>query len=148
MGEHAEKARSLFLSGANCAQAVFAAFYDVVGLDEELCLKLSSTFGGGVGRLREVCGAVSGMLMVAGAVKGYGRHDDEKKAAVYKLVQDMAARFKDEHGSIICRELLNLSPLEKPDYRPTKRDESFYKTRPCLKYIESAALIAEKLIEE
>lgn len=145
MGKYAEEACRLFLDGANCSQAVTAAFSDVLKLDKDLCLRLSSCFGGGMGRLREVCGAVSGMLIVAGALKGYAEHDDQRKAETYKLVQEMAEKFKEKHGSIICRELLGLLPQEKPSYMPTKRDESFYKKRPCMKFIETAALIAEEL---
>jgi len=147
MGAYADKACTLFCGGANCAQAVFAAFADKMGLDEEFCLKLSSSFGGGMGRLREVCGAVSGMFMVAGALYGYGADDDEKKKAHYSLIQEMAKDFTDVHQSIICRELLSL-PLTVPNPTPTKRTEEFYKTRPCVRFVETAALITEKLIEK
>lgn len=148
MGKYADKACDLFVNGANCAQAVFAAFSEELGMEEELCLKLSSTFGGGMGRLREVCGAVSGMFMVAGVLKGYGANDDAAKAEVYALVQDMANQFKVQHSTIICRELLRLPSAVPASPVPTKRDESFYKSRPCLHFVETAALIAEKLLEE
>lgn len=148
MGKYVDKASDLFLGGANCAQAVFAAFSDVVGIDEERCLKLSSMFGGGMGRMREVCGAVSGMLMVAGAVNGYAEHDDVLKAQAYTLAQQMADEFKKQHGTIICRELLELPSAVPTSPVPTKRDESYYACRPCLHFVETAAYIAEKMLEE
>ena len=147
MGAYADRACGLFANGANCAQAVFAAFADKMGMDTELCLKLSSSFGGGMGRLREVCGAVSGMFMVAGALYGYGEDDDEKKKAHYALIQEMAEAFKKEHQTIICRELLEL-PLTVPDPTPTKRTEEFYRARPCIRFVETAALIMENVIDQ
>ena len=147
MGVYAERACELFAKGANCAQAVFTAFSDVMDMDEELCLKLSSSFGGGMGRLREVCGAVSGMFMVAGVLYGYGEDDDEKKKAHYALIQSMAKQFTSTHQTIICRELLNL-PVTVPNPNPTKRTQEFYKARPCIRFVEAAALIMEKVIQE
>lgn len=147
MGKHVDKACELFLGGANCAQAVFAAFADIMNMDEEECLKLSSMFGGGMGRMREVCGAVSGMLMVAGKLKGYAQHDDEQKTRAYTLAQQMADEFKKQHSTIICRDLLELPSAVPTSPFPTKRDESFYAGRPCLHFVETAAYITEKLIE-
>ena len=146
MGTYADKACRLFADGANCAQAVFAAFADKMGLDEEFCLKTSSSFGGGMGRLREVCGAVSGMFMVAGTLYGYGKNDDELKKAHYALIQNMAEQFNKQHQTIICRELLEL-PVTVPDPTPSKRTEEFYKARPCIRFVETAALIMENVIE-
>lgn len=148
MGKYADKACDLFVGGANCAQAVFAAFSEPLNIDKELCLKLSSTFGGGMGRLREVCGAVSGMLMVAGVLRGYGEHNEEDKAETYTIAQNMANQFKAQHGTIICRELLELPSAVPVSPYPTKRDAEFYKTRPCLHFVETAALIAESLLED
>lgn len=147
MGKYADKACDLFINGANCAQAVFAAFAEPLNMDEELCLRLSSTFGGGMGKLREVCGAVSGMFMVAGVLRGYGENDDQRKMETYALVQDMASQFKAQHGTIICRELLELPSAVPSSPYPTKRDDEFYKTRPCLHFVETAAHIAESLLE-
>ncbi len=147
MGKYADKACELFVGGANCAQAVFAAFCDKTGLDEAYALKLSSSFGGGMGKLREVCGAVSGMFMVAGALYGYDYNDDAKKQAHYELIQEMAAKFTDVHQTIICRDLLNL-PIKVDTPVPTKRDEAFYKARPCVRFVETAALILEEYIEK
>ncbi len=147
MGAYADRACELFAGGANCAQAVFAAFADKLEMDEKSCLKLSSSFGGGMGRMREVCGAVSGMFMVAGALYGYAEDDDTRKKEHYALIQAMAEQFKAEHQTIICRELLSL-PATIPDPTPTKRSAEFYQARPCIRFVETAALILEKLIEE
>ena len=147
MGKYADRACELFLGGANCAQSVFAAFSEPLGLDEEFCLKISSAFGGGMGRMREVCGAVSGMLMVAGLLRGYAQHNDTDKKAIYELTQSMAERFKKAHGTIICRELLKLPSSLPESPEPTKRDEKFYKDRPCIRFVETAALLAEELLD-
>ena len=105
---HAEKAEAYFRQGYNCAQSVLLAFGDMTGLDDETALRVSSSFGGGLGRLREVCGAVSGACMVLGLVKGYTDPDDrEGKRAQYRLVQEFAERFREQNGSIVCRELLS-----------------------------------------
>ena len=110
---HAEYAAELFLNGYNCAQAVAVAFCDVTGMDPKHTAKLASSFGGGMGRMREVCGAVSGMLMVAGVLYGYGAADDEKsKKAHYALVQELAGQFREQVGSIVCRD------SEKSPFRP------------------------------
>lgn len=109
--DHRELAAELFLSDSNCAQAVLEAFGDVTGLEKSFAAKLASSFGGGMGRMREVCGAVSGMLMVAGLLYGYddpGENDVNKKAH-YRLVQNLAGQFREKIGSIICREILDLS---------------------------------------
>lgn len=104
---HAAGAKALFLEGYNCAQAVFCAFGDVTGLDRDTSARLASSFGGGLGRLREVCGAVSGAAMVLGAAKGYANPKDAKaKKEHYERVREFAGRFRDSEGSILCRELL------------------------------------------
>lgn len=144
---HATVAGDLFLEGYNCAQAVFLAFADVTGFDRETALKLSSSFGGGMGRMREVCGAVSGALMVAGILWGYAELDDEKKKEHYALVQEIARRFRERHGTIICRELLkgvetDASPT------PSARDAGYYQKRPCLRMVENAAAVLDELLEE
>ncbi len=147
MINHVEKAGNLFLEGYNCAQAVFAAFADVMDMDESTALKLSSSFGGGMGRMREVCGAVSGMFMVAGYLYGYDKPGQDNSQAHYALVQELAAKFKEKHETIICRDLLaSLKPGSDP--KPTKRDAEFYKKRPCLHFVEDAAAILDELIAE
>ena len=146
--DHTEKAAGLFAEGMNCAQSVFVAFSDVTGMDVETAKRLSSSFGGGMGRLREVCGTCSAMFMVLGLLYGEGTERDDKiKAAHYKRVQDLAERFKEEHGTIICRELLKgLNVTSTPV--PEKRTEEYYKVRPCVKFVRTAAAILDAYLEE
>ena len=142
---HSERAVELFVEGYNCAQAVAAAFGDLTGLDEKTAAKMASCFGGGMGRMREVCGAVSGMLLVAGILYGY---DDPKatkeKRELYAQVQAMAGQFREELGSIVCRDLLKNPPS---DPNPTPRTEQFYKERPCARMVATAARIMDEFIE-
>ena len=143
---HADKAERLFKEGYNCSQAVVVAFCDVTKMDEKTALALSSSFGGGMGRLREVCGAVSGMFMVAGLLYGYtSPTDNEQKKAHYALIQAMAQKFKDKTGSIICRELLG-GPDNSPN--PTLRTAEFYKKRPCSELVRICAEIVDQVIAE
>jgi len=138
------KAKELFESGYNCSQSVFCAFCEDVGMDFEQGLKLSSSFGGGMGKLREVCGAVTGMFMIAGLKCGYtSNNDDEAKTEHYRLIQSLAEKFKQKFGTIICRELLN---MPSDGHVPAKRTEEYYKTRPCSEFIAYAAEITEKEI--
>ena len=144
--DHTYQAAELFLGGYNCAQAVAVAFCDVTGLEKDFAAKLSSSFGGGMGRLREVCGAVSGMLMVVGLLYGYvtpGEEDIRKKEH-YQLVQELAGKFQAEVGSIVCREILKNPPS---DPNPTPRTAEFYKTRPCARMVMLAAKILDEYIE-
>ena len=139
--DHSVYAAELFCKGYNCAQAVVAAFHEELGMTESEAARLSSSFGGGMGRMRETCGAVSGMLLVAGLLWGYGTPgDDEAKAAHYRLVQEMAAKFRERTGSLICRELLGNPPS---DPNPTPRTADFYKTRPCAGFVALAAEILD-----
>ena len=145
--EHGMKAAELFLSGSNCAQAVVVAFCDVTGLTPEFSAKMASSFGGGMGRLREVCGAVSGMLMVAGLLYGYedpGEEDVNKKTH-YQLVQELAGKFREQVGSIVCREILDNPPS---DPNPTPRTAEFYKKRPCARMVILAAEILDEYIAQ
>ena len=145
---HEEKARELFQNGYNCAQAVLLAFSDLTGLDERCALTLSSSFGGGMGRLREVCGAVSGAFMVAGILYGpCDPTDHEAKKAHYALIQSIAAEFKKENGSYICRELLDL-PKGPSEPEPEKRTEAYYHRRSCADYVGCAARILDRFIAE
>ena len=144
--DHSYKAGELFLSGSNCTQAVTVAFCDVTGLEPELAAKMASSFGGGMGRMREVCGAVSGMFMVLGLLYGYtdpGEKDANKKAH-YQDVQALAAKFREEVGSIVCREILKNPPS---DPNPTPRTAEFYKVRPCARMVMTAARILDEYIE-
>ena len=137
-------AAELFLKGYNCAQAVAIAFCDVTGLDEAMTARLSSSFGGGLGRLREVCGAVSGMAMVAGVLYGSDDpKDDAAKKAHYELIQQLAGQFRQRMGTIICRELLDNPPS---DPTPTPRTEQYYKDRPCAHMVVTAVRIMEEYI--
>lgn len=143
---HGDLAKEYFQKGYNCAQSVLLAFGDLTGLDERTAATLSSSFGGGLGRLREVCGAVSGAAMVLGLVTGYSDPDDrEAKKAHYHRVQEFAARFKEQNGSIICRELLSgIQTVEGKD--PEARTESYYKKRPCAELCRCAAEILDDMI--
>ncbi len=142
-----EIAVELFYKGCNCSQAVFCAFSDLTGLDEETSLKLASGFGGGVSRLRELCGAVSGMIMAYDMLYGYSDVSNPSiKSEHYKKVQELCNMFKDRVGSIVCRELLGIKGSSEP-YSPP-RDENFYKTRPCARLIGLAAEILESYIGE
>lgn len=143
---HAEQAQALFMQGYNCAQAVFAAFCDETGLTQQQALKLASGFGGGVGGMREVCGAVSGLTLTLSAIYGYDAPDDRAaKLALYHGVQEAAERYRAENGSIICRELLGLSQdLKKVD--PAPRTQEYYKKRPCPELVAMAARIADDYI--
>lgn len=145
---HAERARELFVRGYNCAQAVFIAFCDLTGYDEDDAARISSSFGGGMGRLREVCGAVSGAFMVAGCLYGYADETDKNaKTAHYALIQDIAARFRERNGTIICRELIGAEANDKSAV-PTDRTADFYKRRPCVELVEIAAEIMDEIIKE
>lgn len=144
--DHSIYAAELFLKGYNCAQTVAVAFSDVTGLDEKLSAKLISSFGGGMGRMREVCGAVSGMLMVAGYLYGYDDPQDNKaKMEHYALVQHLAGKFREQAGSIICREILKNPPS---DPKPTPRTEAFYRQRPCARLVVLAAQILDEYIAQ
>lgn len=141
-----EKATALFKEGYNCAQSVLLAFTDGDEKAFAEAAKISSSFGGGMGRLREVCGAVSGMCMVAGDRSGYSDpKDTEAKKAHYQLIQELAGEFKEQNGSIICRELLGLGTgADNPE--PDKRTAEYYKKRPCAELVGDAAeIIAKKL---
>ena len=142
MNKKSEKAAELFKTGYNCAQSVLGAFHEEIGMSFDEALKLASSFGGGMGRMREVCGAVSSMFMIAGIKKGYiSPNDDVTKEKHYTLVQNLAEKFKKKHGTIICRELLgedDNSPV------PSKRTEQYYQERPCENFIKTAAKIIEE----
>ena len=142
-----ELAKECFKKGFNCAQSVVMAFRDLTGLTEEESAKLASSFGGGLGRLREVCGAVSGMAIVAGILFGYA--DPQVPGAVqahYALVQDLAAAFRERNGSIVCRELLGDASAIRS--APDPRTAEYYKKRPCPDLVADAAEILERKICE
>ena len=142
----ADRAEALFRQGYNCSQSVFAAFADVVGMSVEEAAQLASPFGAGFGKLREVCGAVSGMTRLAGKLKGYSDPKArEEKIELYKLIQNMCAEFEEKEGTIICRELLGLEKGEDLG-EPAVRTEEYYRSRPCVGACRTAAEIAEKYL--
>ena len=148
--KRSQKAKELFESGYNCSQAVLLAFADMFGMDFETAQKISATFGGGMGRMREVCGAVSGMLMVLGlATNEYAPSDTAKKAEQYKAVQQLANEFRKKNGSIICRDLLGLTKSGEKISVPTpsERTDEYYKKRPCALLVQDAAEIIENYLE-
>ncbi len=143
--KHSEKAREIFLKGYNCSQAVVAAFSDVTGLDFETSLKVSSSFGAGMGKMRSVCGAVTGMFIVAGLLWGNTESDTASKEKHYTLIQQTAQRFKDKYNTLDCAVLLqNLKTNTSP--RPDERTEEYYKARPCVRFVESACDILDDII--
>lgn len=143
--EHGMKAAELFLQGYNCAQSVLLAFEDMTGLDQSMALRLSSSFGGGMARLREVCGAVSGMAMVAGLLYGYDDISDiTLKKEHYARIQELAAAFRERAGSIICREILNDPPT---DSAPSPRTEEYYRVRPCARMVLIAGEVLDAYVD-
>ena len=145
MTVHEKAAADLFRSGYNCAQATFCAFAAEMGMDIDTAARLSSSFGGGMGRMREVCGAVSGALMALGAFKGYDDVSDiELKKAHYTKVQAIMNGFKDELSSYICRDIIKVLGAQEP--APTPRTEEFYKVRPCEKCVRCAARLVDTMI--
>lgn len=144
----ADKAKELFEGGCNCCQAVFCAFLDETKLSKEDAIRLSAGFGGGIGRMREVCGAVSGLTMVlSDKFASTDPNDHEKKKELYALIRKAAGDFKEENGSIICRELLGLSEKNSSPV-PEERTKEYYKKRPCSELVHCAASIAEKYLKE
>ena len=143
-----EQAKALFGQGYNCAQRVACAYSEELGLPRDTVARMVSGFGGGMGRLREVCGAVSGMVFVYGTLRGYGAADaGETKTATYAAIQEMAAAFRSQTGSIVCRELLGLTSKElSPE--PTPRTAEFYRKRPCGDLVYQAASLLEELGEK
>ena len=147
MSEKTEKAKELFKSGYNCSQAVLGVFCEELGLDIETAMKISSSFGGGMGRMREVCGTVSGMFMAAGLAFATASDSAAAKGEHYKRIQELAAKFKEKNGSIICRELLQgVETSTSPT--PSERTETYYKKRPCVELVGDAVEILEEYIKE
>ena len=142
MKERIEMAVSLFKEGFNCSQSVVAAFADKYGFTREQALKMSASFGGGIGRMRETCGAACGLFLLAGLETGATEGSDSAgKAANYALVQELAEVFKERNGALRCADLLGLSKKEPVVSTPEARTEQYYKKRPCVKMVEEAARI-------
>lgn len=145
-----ERAVDNFMNGYGCCQSVVAAFADLYGLDETMAKRIGAGFGGGVGRLRMMCGAVSGIVILAGLDSGQTEGDDrEGKSACYKVVQDLLGKSKAQNGSLICAELLGLKGYEKAisSYVASERTAEYYKTRPCVAQVESAARVFVAYLE-
>lgn len=154
--ERVEKAKRLFKEkGYNCCQAVVLAYNDLFGIDDNTAAALSSGFGGGMGRMREVCGSVSGMVMLAGLLcPASDPSDKEGRTANYALVQELAGKFRELNGSIVCKELLGLVPMgsgkpcSKEAPEPSERTADYYKKRPCAELVGiSARIFGEKIVE-
>ena len=144
--DHSTLAAQLFLDGCSCSQAVMTAFCDLTGMDRSTALRLSAPFGGGIGRMREVCGAVSGMMMVVGLLYGFEPSEGSTaKSAHYHLVQELAEQFRQQAGSIICREILKNPPA---DPTPSPRTAEYYANRPCARMVMLAAEILDRYIAE
>jgi len=143
-----QRAEELFMQGFNCSQAVVAAFADIYGYTEEQALKMSAGFGAGIGRMRMSCGAFNGIVLLAGLDCGSTTPGDrEGKSYNYKVVQELAARFKEEHGTLICSELLKMKRDAPLNYEASERTAEYYKTRPCVNQIISAAKIYAEYLE-
>ena len=150
--QKAEQARALFESGCNCAQSVAGSFYQEMGLSQETALLLASPFGGGISRLRETCGAVTGMMMVLGLTHGYQPFTDEdthlrEKTRVYRTGQELIEQFRREYGTLLCRELLRDEGTDSSP-TPSARTEQYYHSRPCAQIIAFAAALLESYLRE
>lgn len=146
--ERPEKAKYYFEKGYNCAQAMIYAFSDILPADKEILLKLSSSFGGGMGRLREVCGAVSAAFMIIGMLYGYDTPETgDIKKKHYERIQAIAEELQEKNGSIVCRELLGLN-IKKSDPAPSERNAEYYKKRPCGDIVYSAAKIIDEYLKD
>lgn len=142
MNKHEELALKYFNEGYNCAQSVFAAFHEEMGMDEKTAFKMSAAFGGGMGGLREVCGAVTGMFMVLSNLYGYDDAKElDKKKVLFGNIQALAEEFKKEHDTIICRDLL-ASPRAK-DFQPKGHHAGI-----CFEYVKTAARLTSEFIEQ
>ncbi len=144
LNERVERAVENFMAGYGCCQSVVAAFADLYGLDELQAKRIAAGFGGGVGRLRMMCGAVSGIVMLVGLDCGQTEGSDrDGKSACYKVVQELLAQSEAENGSLICAEILGLNGHEKAhsSYVASPRTAEYYKQRPCAAKVESAARI-------
>lgn len=151
LDKRVERAVDNFMAGYGCCQSVVAAFADLYGVDEKTALRFGAGFGGGVGRLRMMCGAVSGIVMLVGLDCGQTEGSDrEGKSACYKVVQELLARSEQQNGSLICAEILGLKGHDKANctYEASPRTAEYYKTRPCAAKVESAARIFADYLKE
>ena len=147
MGTYGERAERLFLSGYNCAQSVVAAYAEQLGMTVEQAARLASGFGGGIGRLRETCGAVSGMVLIASALRGYeSPTDQEEKKRTYAMVQQLVETFRIKNGAILCRELLGEEGKDSNPNAPSVRTDAYYGRRPCQHLVACAADLLESVL--
>jgi C_GCAxxG_C_C family probable redox protein len=149
--ERIQRAVENFMSGYGCSQSVVAAFADLYGLDDIMAKRIAAGFGGGVGRMRMMCGTVSALVILVGLDCGQTEGSDrEGKSACYKVVQELLEEFKQKNGSIICADLLGLNgcPVVKNTYMPDERNAEYYKQRPCAKKVESAARIFAEYLQK
>ncbi|MGL4410660.1 MAG: C-GCAxxG-C-C family protein [Bacteroidales bacterium] len=146
--DRVKKAIDLFNEGYNCSQAVVVAYSDLYGLDSKLAKSISHSFGGGLGRMREVCGAISGLSMLLGLEHPVDEANDmDARTRNYAEVQRASSLFKEKHQTIICRELLKtLKPSNNPT--PSERNDYYYSIRPCGRFVEDAARIFGNMINE
>ncbi|MBQ1992022.1 MAG: C_GCAxxG_C_C family protein [Clostridia bacterium] len=149
MSDRGQKAYDYFKQGYNCSQAVLLAFSDLTGLDEKTSALIASGFGGGIGRTRNVCGTVTGMVMAANMIKGYScPTDNVSKKETYEMVQQLLNKFKEQNGSIVCAELLGLKPAENSSSTPSERTQEYYQKRPCPLLCKDATEILESYLQE
>ncbi|MBQ0049502.1 MAG: C_GCAxxG_C_C family protein [Bacteroidales bacterium] len=151
MEERVQRAVENFKKGYGCCQSVVAAFSDLYGMDERMALRVGAGFGGGVGRMRMMCGAVSGIVVLVGLDCGQTEGDDRAgKAACYKVVQELLAQFREQNGSIICAELLGLGgvPAVTGTYIPDERNADYYRKRPCGSKVEAAARVFATYLDQ
>lgn len=147
MENHAERAARLFREGCNCAQSVFLAYMDMTGMDRDTAIRVSASFGGGMGRLREVCGGVSGAIMALGMICApLDPTDQDAKAEHYRRVQEIARRFREKNNTLICRELLG--DMAGSGHVPEVRTEEYYKKRPCERFVYDGAAALEEVLKE
>lgn len=143
-GSRRERAVEAFYGGCNCAQAVFSTYADLFGIDWQTAMNLTNSMGGGISRLREVCGTVSAIALLTGLKEGAVDPGDLKaREKVYQKTRDLLARFEEENGSLLCRELLGKLGRDM-SARPSERTAEYYKKRPCAKFVASAAKIIEE----
>lgn len=149
--DRVQRAVENFMHGYSCSQSVVSAFADIYGMDDTMAKRVSAGFGGGVGRMRMMCGTVSALVILAGLDCGQTEGDDrEGKAACYKVVQEMLATFKERNGSVICAELLAMNGCKvvKDTNIPDERNAEYYKVRPCARKVESAARIFAEYLDK
>ena len=143
-----QKAHDYFFKGYNCAQSVFAAFHEEIGLSEDAALKLMVPLGGGVGGLREICGAVTGAAMALNMAQGeFDPADADRKKRLYAQLQEMAGQFREQYGTYICRELLELNNIT-PSPFPAARNAAYYAERPCVLFVEACAKLVEETLSK